>query len=201
MNVSSVSSVFRWDISSLRNRVEREGEETETVRDPRRTDNTQREYQGERLDKTGNRIRSEKENSISEKYETRLKKRMGLVECETCSKRLYKDGSDDIGVSFKHGNHISPEASYSVVLSHEKEHVAIAKEEAKKEKDATVNSTIRLFTAVCPECGKTYISGGETRTITITRDTSSNPPIKREYPYVTEKEYLQKTGNYIDATF
>ena len=50
-------------------------------------------------------------------------------------------------------------------MSHEREHVANANEEAAKDENATlVQASVTLHTAVCPECGRTYVSGGETTT-------------------------------------
>ena len=38
-------------------------------------------------------------------------KRSGQVECETCANREYKDGSDEVNVSFKSAAHIDPSAA------------------------------------------------------------------------------------------
>ena len=89
--------------------------------------------------------------------EIKALERSGQIECETCKNRKYQDGSDEM-VSFKAPGHISPSASAARVMSHEREHVANANEEAAKDENAT------LDTAVCPECGRTYVSGGETTT-------------------------------------
>ena len=84
-------------------------------------------------------------------------------ECETCKKRKYQDGSNEM-VSFKAAGHIAPENAASVVMSHEQEHVANAYEKADKGNGKVVQASVRLKTAICPECGRTYISGGETDT-------------------------------------
>lgn len=86
-------------------------------------------------------------------------------ECQTCKERKYVDGSDEGNVSFKAPGHIAPEASAGVVMSHEKEHVANAKREGNKPGNELVSATISLKTAICPECGRSYVAGGTTRTL------------------------------------
>ncbi len=90
-------------------------------------------------------------------------KRSGQIECETCKNRKYQDGSDEM-VSFKAAGHISPEASASKVRAHEQEHVSNAFEKAAKNDGRVVSANVSLKTAVCPECGKSYVSGGLTTT-------------------------------------
>lgn len=90
--------------------------------------------------------------------------RSGQIECETCKNRKYQDGSDEM-VSFKAPGHISPSASASRVMSHEREHVANANAKvAQNENAKLIQASVTLHTAVCPECGRTYVSGGETTT-------------------------------------
>ena len=43
-------------------------------------------------------------------------KRSGQVECETCANREYKDGSDEVNVSFKSAAHIDPSAAATKVM-------------------------------------------------------------------------------------
>lgn len=85
-------------------------------------------------------------------------------ECQTCANRKYQDGSDEM-VSFKAPGKISPEASYGKVMSHEKEHVANAVAEGSKKNKELVSATVSLRTSICPECGRSYVSGGTTTTI------------------------------------
>ena len=85
------------------------------------------------------------------------------AECETCKNRKYQDGSDEM-VSFKAPGHISPQASASAVMSHEQEHVSNAYDEASRKNGEVVQASVSLQTATCPECGRTYVSGGETTT-------------------------------------
>ena len=86
-------------------------------------------------------------------------------ECQTCKARKYIDGSNEGNVSFKAPGHIAPEASAGVVMSHEKEHVANAKREGNKPGNELVSATVSLKTAICPECGRSYVAGGTTRTL------------------------------------
>ncbi len=86
-------------------------------------------------------------------------------ECQTCKERKYIDGSNEGNVSFKAPGHIAPEASAGVVMSHEKEHVANAKREGNKPGNELISATVSLKTAICPECGRSYVAGGTTRTL------------------------------------
>ena len=85
------------------------------------------------------------------------------AECETCKNRKYQDGSDEM-VSFKSASHISPEASASRVMSHEQEHVANAYAKAAQNDGQVISCSVKLQTAVCPECGRSYVAGGTTST-------------------------------------
>ncbi|MDR1704805.1 MAG: hypothetical protein LBS19_09015 [Clostridiales bacterium] len=97
--------------------------------------------------------------------EIKQMKRLGQVQCETCANRTYQDASGDPGVSFKSPTKLSPGMAATAVASHEREHVNRNAAKAAQE-DKVAYSTVRLFSAVCPECGKSYISGGETMTMT-----------------------------------
>lgn len=85
------------------------------------------------------------------------------AECETCKNRKYQDGSDEM-VSFKAAAHISPDAAASRVRSHEQEHVSNAYKKAAQNNGKVVACNVAIHTAVCPECGRTYVSGGTTST-------------------------------------
>lgn len=85
------------------------------------------------------------------------------ADCETCKNRKYKDGSDEM-VSFKAAGHINPNAAASVVLSHEREHVSNAYQKAKAGNGEVKQASVQLKMDVCPECGRTYVSGGLTTT-------------------------------------
>lgn len=84
-------------------------------------------------------------------------------ECQTCKNRKYKDGSDEM-VSFKSPQHVSPESAASAVRAHEQEHVSNAYKKAAMDDGKVVSASVSIHTAVCPECGRTYVSGGTTHT-------------------------------------
>lgn len=86
--------------------------------------------------------------------------------CETCEQRKYQDGSDDAGVSFKTPTRIDPGQVASAVRGHEMEHVYREQARAQREGRKVVSQSVTLHTAICPECGKAYVSGGTTRTAT-----------------------------------
>lgn len=94
-----------------------------------------------------------------------LRRNFDSYECETCKNRKYKDGSDDPGVSFKTPTRLSPESAATAVRSHENEHVSHAKTQALQEDKKIVSQSVTYSTAVCPECGRNYVSGGTTRTV------------------------------------
>ncbi|MBD5545085.1 MAG: hypothetical protein HDR01_12845 [Lachnospiraceae bacterium] len=84
-------------------------------------------------------------------------------ECQTCKNRKYQDGSDEM-VSFKSAAHISPAASASAVRAHEQEHVSNAYKDAAQNNGKVLQASVSIQIAVCPECGRSYVAGGETRT-------------------------------------
>lgn len=87
-------------------------------------------------------------------------------ECQTCKERKYQDGSNDPGVSFKTPTNIAPEVAASAVRGHEQEHVSREQSKAQQEGREVVSQSVTIHTAICPECGKVYVSGGTTRTTT-----------------------------------
>ena len=95
------------------------------------------------------------------------------AECETCRNRKYQDGSDEM-VSFKSAAHISPQASASRVMAHEQEHVSNAYKKAAQNNGKVISANVSLKTAICPECGRSYVSGGTTST-QIRYSNESNP--------------------------
>lgn len=87
-------------------------------------------------------------------------------ECQTCKKRKYQDGSNDPGVSFKTPTNVAPEQAAAAVRGHEQEHVVREQAKAQREDREVVSQSVTYHTAICPECGKVYVSGGTTRTST-----------------------------------
>ena len=103
-------------------------------------------------------------------------------ECQTCKNRKYQDGSDEGDVSFKAPGHISPQASAGTVRAHELQHVSNAYEKAAKGDGEVRSVSVTLKTGVCPECGPSYVSGGETRT---------SIAYSKENPYQQNKKALE----------
>ena len=134
-------------------------------------------------------IKPEEEKSLSQE---RADKRAGIEECETCKNRKYQDGSDE-NVSFKSATHIDPGAAASAVRGHEAEHVANAYDKASKDGGEVINASVSIHTAICPECGRTYVSGGTTTT-QIKYPNESNP-----YQQARKAEDADKyTGRAVD---
>ncbi len=102
-----------------------------------------------------------------EKEEKEEKEKKGIQdpteECQTCKNRKYKDKSNEM-VSFKSPAHLSPENAASAVRAHEQEHVSNAYAKAATNNGKVLSASVSIHTAVCPECGRTYIAGGTTRT-------------------------------------
>ena len=113
-------------------------------------------------------------------------------ECQTCKERKYMDGSNE-NVSYKAAAHISPNASGAAVRAHEGEHVANAYDKAAENNGKVISASVSIHTAVCPECGRTYVSGGTTTTMIRYSDVSN--------PYQQQQKALDAlrfTGSNID---
>lgn len=137
-----------------------------------------------RLEKELEKYRREQESSDSRLLDRKissledrianLRERLDKVksddgECETCKNRKYQDGSDDPGVSFKSPSKVSAGSAESAVRGHEQEHVTRNRDKAEREGKEIVYQSVRIKTGICPECGDTYVSGGETTTVTRAR--------------------------------
>ncbi|WP_026506463.1 hypothetical protein [Butyrivibrio sp. MC2013] len=110
-------------------------------------------------------------------------RRSSPAECETCSNRKYQDGSDE-NVSFKTAQKMSPSVAAVRVRAHEQEHVSNAYDKAKENGGEVIRASVQIHTAVCPECGRTYVSGGVTN--------SQIKYTKEENPYqkAAKKAYI-----------
>lgn len=98
-------------------------------------------------------------------------------ECQTCKNRKYQDVSDDPGVSFKSAAKVGPEGAAAAVRGHEYEHVYRNQAKAAREGKEVVSQSVRIKTAICPECGDSYVAGGETVTVTRNKpETEINQP-------------------------
>ena len=108
---------------------------------------------------------------------------LDTYECQTRKNRKYQDGSNDPSVSFKTPTKLSPERAAYAVRAHEAEHVAHAWAQAQREDKEVVSQSVTYHTDICPECGRTYISGGNTQTTF------------RSAPETYEKEAPKKGAN------
>ncbi|MDL2253760.1 hypothetical protein LJC49_06780 [Ruminococcaceae bacterium OttesenSCG-928-I18] len=107
------------------------------------------------------------EGSIARaRAEANAAKEVARAECQTCKERKYQDGSDDPGVSFQTPQNIDPNIAASVVMGHEMEHVMHEQAKAKQEGAEVISQSVILHTSICPECGRTYVAGGVTKTVT-----------------------------------
>lgn len=122
-------------------------------------------------------------------------------ECQTCKNRKYVDGSNEGDVSFKTPGHIDPGRSAATVMSHEQEHVANAVSEGNKPNKDLVRVSVNLKTAVCPECGKVYVSGGTTNSTIRTTSEGTDKP--NNNPYARNQanlNYLMSAGKNMDLS-
>ncbi len=121
----------------------------------------------------------------SESTQVQPGKKSSPAECQTCKERKYQDGSDEM-VSFKTAQHISPQAAGARVRGHEAEHVSNAYKDAAQNNGKVLQASVSIKTAVCPECGRTYVSGGETATKIKYSDEKN--------PYQQARKSLDKQG-------
>ena len=101
------------------------------------------------------------------------------TECQTCRNRRYQDRSDDPTVSFQTPTQVPREGAYEAVRSHENEHVRNEQGRAEATGRKVVSQSVTVYTAVCPECGRVYVSGGETVTITKPDAEADRPDERR----------------------
>lgn len=89
-----------------------------------------------------------------------------MCQCETCRNRRYQDDSDDSAVSFQSATRMSPAAAAYRVRGHEMEHVRRERAKADQEGKRVVSQSVQIKTDTCEECGRIYVAGGLTRTVT-----------------------------------
>lgn len=122
-----------------------------------------------RINKNGRTDKSDKTDKTDKTSSLKKTDKHGHVkgdpnyECETCKNRKYQDGSDEM-VSFKTAQHISPTEAGARVRAHEQEHVSNAYSKAAEKGGKVLQASVAIHTAICPECGRTYVSGGLTTT-------------------------------------
>lgn len=157
--------VSRTGLEDTINRLKQEQDKYKKQQEEERTQNANLPDNA-----TQNKIKS-LENKINN-LEARLDKMKGNKEdgkCETCEHRKYQDGSNDPGVSFKNASKIDPSVAEAMVRGHELEHVSHNQAKARQENKEIVCQSVRIKHAICPECGKSYVAGGETVTVTRTK--------------------------------
>ncbi len=118
--------------------------------------------------------------------------RSSPAECETCKNRKYIDGSDE-NVSFKSAAHISPEAAPARVRGHEAEHVSNAFKKAAENDGKVLQASVKIQTAICPECGRTYVSGGLTTTQIMYKN--------EDNPYTKNRKSSDAASGLIGSSF
>jgi hypothetical protein len=99
-----------------------------------------------------------------EEASSKANKVAGAQECQSCENRKYQDGSNE-NVSFKAPTNIDPSAAGNAVRAHEGEHVANAYSKAAESGGKVLQASVSIKTAICPECGNSYVAGGETSTM------------------------------------
>lgn len=87
-------------------------------------------------------------------------------ECQTCKRRKYTDRSSDPTVSFQTPTSLSPEQASTAVRAHEQQHVVHEQARARENGQRVVAQSVTIHSAICPECGRSYVSGGTTTTTT-----------------------------------
>ena len=127
-----------------------------------------------------------------ESTEKKAGRKSSPAECQTCKERKYQDGSDE-NVSFKAASHIDPNAAASRVRSHEQEHVSNAYKDAAQNNGKVLSCNVTIKSAVCPECGRTYVSGGTTAT--------QIKYYNEENPYQKDMKSTDAAGKYRGRNF
>lgn len=143
---------------------------------------------------TQNKIKNLEDKITS--LQARLDKMKGGKEedgkCETCEHRKYQDGSNDPGVSFKNASKIDPSVAEAMVRGHEQEHVSHNQAKAKEENKEIVYQSVRIKHGICPECGKSYVAGGET--VTVTRTKPKTEELSDKFKVGVEDKEKEKGG-------
>ena len=112
------------------------------------------------------------------------------VQCQSCQERKYQDGSDDPSVSFQTPTRIDPAVVESQVRAHVMEHVGHEQARAEAEDKKVISQSVTLHTGICEECGRIYISGGTTKTVT------KEDPQKQAFQGIFTDEVYK--GNHVD---
>ncbi|MDE7398143.1 MAG: hypothetical protein K2N06_01310 [Oscillospiraceae bacterium] len=158
------------------------------------------ERERDKLDREDERANSERINNLEnrignlQKWLDKMKSEENDGECKTCESRRYQDVSDDPGVSFKSASKIAPGNVGAAVRGHEQEHVVRERAKADREDREVVSQSVVIKTAICPECGKSYVAGGETTTVT-----RSKPSVEARFQ-VGGYDRESEKGRFFDVT-
>jgi len=109
-------------------------------------------------------------------------------ECKTCANRKYVDDSNDPSVSFQTPTNVSAGMSMAAVASHENEHVSNERSKANRDGREIVNQSVSYTYACCPECGRSYVSGGNTRTMSIEKSSQDDPEPEATVPGADQEQ-------------
>lgn len=90
----------------------------------------------------------------------------GSGDCQTCKQRKYTDRSSDPTVTFQTPTSLTPEQASTAVRAHEQQHVVHEQARARQNGQRVVAQSVTIHSAICPECGRSYVSGGTTTTTT-----------------------------------
>ena len=95
-----------------------------------------------------------------------------------------------LSVSFQTPTRIDPAVVESQVRAHEMEHVGHEQARAEAEDKKVISQSVTLHTGICEECGRIYISGGTTKTVT------KEDPQKQAFQGIFTDEVYK--GNHVD---
>jgi hypothetical protein len=100
------------------------------------------------------------------------------AECAACNARTYQDRSSDGGVSMQSPTRIHPGQAAAAVRGHEQEHQFRDRVNAEQNNREVVSAHIQLHTSTCRECGRVFVSGGTSTTVSRGRseDAQENEP-------------------------
>lgn len=140
------------------------------------------------------------ENRINnlQKRLDKLKEKEENGECQTCKNRKYQDESDDPGVSFKSASRVAKGAAGAAVRGHEQEHVVRERTKADREGREVVSQSVTIKTGICPECGDSYVAGGETVTVTRLKPESEQNKLAQKFD-VGNPETETERGQLLDV--
>jgi ferredoxin-like protein FixX len=94
----------------------------------------------------------------------------GIYECHACNNRYYQDQSSDGGVSMQAPTRLSIAEAPSAVMGHEREHQFRDRMSAEASGREVVYGNVQVHTSLCGECGRVYVSGGKSTTVTRAKD-------------------------------